>query len=266
MKDSLFDESLRQRELFLEKIVLEKTAALDDCPPGKLRVVHRGQQSYYYWRTDPKDTNGSYISRKDSFIAQTLAQKCYDQKILCAAKEELTLIKKLRNKLSRQSVETCSLELEETYRDLIDTVVLSDEAFAKQWQNMPYRKKHYWDDEKEYYTKRGERVRSKSELIIANALNDQNIPYRYECACNLKGCGFVYPDFTVLNVRNRKEYLWEHMGMMDDINYVQKAMRKLSLYEKNGYYPGDKLIITHETDTQPLKSKYIHALIEAFLL
>lgn len=266
MNDSIFDQSLRQRECFLEKIISEKAAALDDCLPGKLRIVHRGKQSYYYWRTSPKDTNGSYISREDYSIAQTLAQKCYDQKILQAAREELALIKKLRKKLSLQSVENCSLALEETYQGLINPVVLSDEEFVKQWQNMPYHKKYYWEDEKEYYTKRGERVRSKSELIIANTLNDQNIPYRYECACNLKDYGLVFPDFTVLNVRKRKEYLWEHMGMMDDIDYVQKAMRKLSLYEKTGYYPGDKLIITHESGTQPLKSNLIIDLIESFLL
>ena len=267
MKDSLFDESLRQRELFLEKIVSEKTAALDDCPPGKLRVVHRGQQSYYYWRTDPKDTNGSYISRKDSFIAQTLAQKCYDQKILCAAKEELTLIKKLRNKLSRQSVETCSLELEETYRDLIDTVVLSDEAFAKQWQNMPYRKKHYWDDEKEYYTKRGERVRSKSELIIANALNDQNIPYRYEYPVyNEVGKPIGVPDFNCLNVRQRKDYYWEHLGKLGDMKYANRNVSKLERYTLEGCFDDSRLILTFETNEHPLNTRVIEEKIRRFLL
>lgn len=266
MNDSLFEQSLEERESFLEKIILEKTAALENCIPGKLRIVHRGQQSYYFWRTSPKDTNGSYLPRRDYPLAQILAQKTYDQKILYAAQEELALIKKLRKKRSAQSVENQSLILENIYQELIQPILLSDEAFVKKWQDMPYLKKYYWNDEKEFYTRRDERVRSKSELIIANALDERNIPYRYECACSLKGFGIVYPDFTALNIRKRKEYLWEHMGMMDDPDYVQKALHKISFYEKNGYYPGDKLIITHETSTQPLKPKLIHDLIDTFLM
>lgn len=266
MNDSIFDQSLQKRESFLERIISEKTAALDGCLPGKLRIVRRGKQTYYYWRATPQETSGHYISRSNYQIAKALAQKSYDQEILHVAEEELTLVKKIRSKLSLQSVESCSLILSETYQELIEPAVLSDATFAKLWMDTPYQQKEYIDDEKELYTKHNERVRSKSELLIANALNDYHIPYRYECACFLKGYGYVYPDFTALNVRKRKEFLWEHMGMMDDMNYMQKALRKISLYEKNGFYPGDKLIITHETSTQPLGSKLINDLIQTFLL
>ncbi len=162
MTDSIFDETLWQRKCFLDKIISEKTTALDGCLPGKLRVVRRGKNSYYYWRTDPKDTNGIYLPHKEYNVARSLAQKYYDQKILHAAQEELALIKQIHSMLSLQSVESCSMALEETYRGLINPVVLSDEAFAQQWQNMPSHHKSYWEDGKEYYTKRGERVRSKS--------------------------------------------------------------------------------------------------------
>lgn len=50
-----------------------------------------------------------------------------------------------------------------------------------------------------------ERVRSKSEVIIADILNQEGIPYRYECPLQLKGWGKVYPDFTVLSERERPE-------------------------------------------------------------
>ena len=183
-----------------------------------------------------------------------------------AAKKDLKIIQELLKKLSKQSFESCNFSLSKSYGNLIQPVILSDEAFAAQWQNMPYQKKRYWDDQKEFFTNRDERVRSKSELLIANALDQRNIPYRYECACNLRGFGPVYPDFTVLNLRLRKVFLWEHLGMMDDPEYVIKAMRKLSLYENNGYYLGDRLILTHETSQEPLKSKLIDKMIETYLL
>jgi len=68
----------------------------------------------------------------------------------------------------------------------------------------------------ELYTAKGERVRSKSEIIIADSLMRAGVPYRYEFPIILNGYGKIYPDFTVLNVGLRKELYWEHLGMMDD--------------------------------------------------
>lgn len=52
-------------------------------------------------------------------------------------------------------------------------------------------------------------MRSKSEVIIADLLNKEGIPYRYEFPLYLKEFNTVYPDFTILNVRKRKEIYWE---------------------------------------------------------
>ena len=52
------------------------------------------------------------------------------------------------------------------------------------------------DDMSNYITDAGERVRSKSELVIANLLYKNNIPYMYECPLKINN-NTVYPDFTV---------------------------------------------------------------------
>ncbi|MEE3440399.1 MAG: hypothetical protein VZR07_10670, partial [Ruminococcus sp.] len=51
-----------------------------------------------------------------------------------------------------------------------------------------------------FETQRGEIVRSKSEVIIADALYYANIPYHYEKPIKV-GDRVIYPDFTVLNVK-----------------------------------------------------------------
>ncbi len=58
-----------------------------------------------------------------------------------------------------------------------------------------------------YTTERGEKVRSKSEVIIANLLNKFNIPYRYEEP--FKG---IEPDFTIKNKDKSIIIYWEHSG------------------------------------------------------
>ena len=53
---------------------------------------------------------------------------------------------------------------------------------------------------------------------------------------------------------------------MDDPVYAEKAVRKIGAYIRNGYYPGDRLIITCETSLTPLNTKELDMLIDHYLL
>ena len=64
----------------------------------------------------------------------------------------------------------------------------------------------------------------------------------------LKGVGIVYPDFTFLSRKTKQEIYWEHDGRMDDPSYVRNAVRKMHANEKNDIYPGERLILTFETE------------------
>ena len=136
----------------------------------------------------------------------------------------------------------------------------------QKWLSIPYQGKSFDDHTPELYTTKGERVRSKSEIIIADSLMRADVPYRYECPLVLKGYGKVYPDFTVLNVKLRKELYWEHLGMMDDSEYVEHALQKIATYEQNGIFPGDNLILTYETKQNPVNQKIITLMIQRYLL
>ena len=56
------------------------------------------------------------------------------------------------------------------------------------------------------------------------------------------------------------------MGKMDDAEYCEEALDRITAYEKNGFFPGDSLILTHETLSRPINSKIIDAMIEKYLL
>ena len=53
-----------------------------------------------------------------------------------------------------------------------------DELFAAEWQSFEYERKGFADNLQEHYTRKNERVRSKSEVLIADALYAAGIPYR----------------------------------------------------------------------------------------
>jgi hypothetical protein len=92
-----------------------------------------------------------------------------------------------------------------------------------------------------------------------------NIPYRYEYSLELKDGRTLYPDFLCLNVHSRKEYYWEHFGMMDDQEYLERTIQKLKLYSENKIFPGKNLIITMESQAYPLNVKQIENLVKEFL-
>lgn len=86
-----------------------------------------------------------------------------------------------------------------------------------------------------FLQKRGERVRSKTEKIIADKLYSMGIPYRYEYPVKIKGYGMIYPDFMLLNISTRENICFEHFGMMDNAEYCEKAIKKIEGYIKSGY-------------------------------
>ena len=125
------------------------------------------------------------------------------------------------------------------------------------------------DDNSEFYTIRKERVRSKSELIIADELYRYGIPYRYEKPLILENRGRPVkfrPDFTIMNKTGGKILIFEHLGMLDKPDYVEKNINKIDIYEKNGFLLGDNLIVTHETGKTPLSRGVLDSYIEKYLI
>lgn len=256
---------LEARENYLFQLKRQKEKALTNSPEGSLRICSRGNKAQYYQRNDPKDFNGVYIREKDMELAQKLAQKDYDQKVLCSVEKELNAIKKYLLNYPQLNVEKIYDNLHRERQKLINPIIEPEEQYIYNWEKVIYQGKEIDETTPEIYTAKGERVRSKSEVIIADILYREGIPYRYEYPLQLKGWGRIYPDFTVLNVRKRKEIYWEHLGMMDDSNYVENALQKIALYEQNGIFPGENLILTYETRKNPINQKIAMLMIQRYL-
>ncbi len=236
------------------------------APEGKLRISNKKSGPQYYCRKDKKDKTGIYIPKGDIIVAKKLAQKDYDLLTLKALKSEIMAIEKFLKAYPEAAAEEVYLHMTGQRKELINPLDLTDEMYAERWLNEEFERKNPIDPDKGFTTDHGEIVRSKSEWIIANLLAKYGVPYRYECKMLLVGFGTVHPDFIVLNVRERKVKYWEHEGRMDDSDYVEKAIRRERAYIRNGYMPGDTLILTSETTSQPLDTIIIKSIIEKYCL
>ena len=148
---------------------------------------------------------------------------------------------------------------------LIQPVEPTWEQQLREWMSKDYKGKEFREDTPVILTEQGERVRSKSEKILADYFTRKGIDYKYECPLHLKGYGVVYPDFTILSKKTRQEIYWEHDGRMDDPMYAQSAVRKIQAYEENDIYPGERLILTFETQKNILNTKMIEKMVCRYL-
>ena len=109
-----------------------------------------------------------------------------------------------------------------------------NESFRRQLGLLPSR-----SNEGIHRTSRGERVRSKSEAIIANELCSSMIEYEYEAPLTLSDGTWVKPDFTIQRPNGAPIY-WEHLGMLNDPDYRQRWEDKLYRYQQSNILPADR--------------------------
>lgn len=106
-------------------------------------------------------------------------------------------------------------------------------------------------------------VRSKSEALICIHLYIHKIPFRYECALRL-GKEIYYPDFTIRHPRTGKIIYWEHLGSIDKQKYVKRNYNKIAIYNEYGIYQTENLILTYETEQNPMTPQKIEKIIEDY--
>lgn len=118
-------------------------------------------------------------------------------------------------------------------------------------------------------TKRGDLVRSKSEVIIANELLAQGINrYEYEAPLSLNG-KTRYPDFTIIDEDTGNSFYWEHLGMLNHPDYRRRWERKLEDYRRSGILPHEEgggnagtLIVTQDDERGGIDAEAIAKLIQ----
>ena len=109
-------------------------------------------------------------------------------------------------------------------------------------------------------------MRSKSEVLIANTLDELGIPYRYEAPLSLKNGKIIHPDFTILRVRSRKACYFEHCGRMDDSDYLHRFMKREQQYIINGFIPGRDVFMSFESATDPLNTLSLREELKALFV
>ena len=262
---------MKKREQQLKTLKQKLETSIQNAPSGNLKIIKCKEVEQYYM--DSPETrlsypNGKYLRKSDSELARKLAQRSYDERLLSQTEKQLKNLQYIIKKCEKQEIAKVE-ELGKFYdimgqsrKKLVNPRIVSDEEYAVQWLAKSYSGKDFAEGQTEIYTEKGERVRSKSEKIIADMLYHKKIPYRYECPVTIKELGTIYPDFTCLRLSDRKPILWEHFGRMTDPDYCQKAMKKIDSYTKNGFVQGRDIIYTFESEKYSLNTMSVELLVK----
>lgn len=258
-----YNNKLKEIDYYLEavdsRLIKEET-----IPDYKMRVTTgHGKYDYYY-----HDTNGNliYIPVSEREKARKMIQKDYDLKtrnmLLCQKRLLISFIKKYEENPVEYVYEKCC----KGRQVMIEPFVMPREEYIDKWFMAHLGEQNPFSEKGKYLTNRGEMVRSKSEKILADMFYNYGIPYQYEATFRLRNGRTVYPDFTLLNVRERKTYLWEHFGLASEKEYSDKNLEKIVQYECAGVFVGDNLIISAEASGMSLDIKLIEEKIKRYLL
>ena len=256
-----------KRQLDSTKMITEKRARANgnEIKNEKQRLrISTKRTTCYYLVTDNKKTNGKYIPKSQMKVIKKIAQDNYDEKVYKRLVKEIKLVEEFLANYKNTKTANVYLRMKIERQKLITPLTLQDEDFIEKWQSEEYHHKSFVTGAPEHYTGKNERVRSKSEVIIADTLAQAGIPYKYEKPV-LLGDIYVHPDFCCLNIHTREEIFWEHFGMMDDSTYSQNACQKLHAYQEHGYYLGQNLIITWETSEIPFNKEDARLIVEKYL-
>lgn len=238
---------------------------LIDAPEGTLRLGRsQGCVQYFHCSEDTRPS-GKYIPKGNMELARKLAQKAYDEKIKKLTTKRLRQLDSIINDYCDDEIAQTFLSEHQERQKLIAPVEELYEQKLERWMANPYSGKGFGTEDPVITTDKGMRVRSKSERFMANYFDSLGIQYKYECPLVLRPYGYIYPDFTFLSRKTGREIYWEHEGMLDNPEYARTAAKKIELYEKNGIFPGDNLILTFETSTQILDKKILELLVQRYL-
>lgn len=264
LSEQEFVAAVRERlERTLEYIKM-KEMALDRLPDGHLIVRRNGNIEYYYrvFRRGNEIKRVAIRADTDEGRRLILDLKVRGNlaRVLPTAKKNARALKGFLRRYTEFDPRSLIHWQDEGAGDFLYPAGSFDPVSwtAEQPKRNPYRSEDY-----KYETKRGERVRSKSEMMIADILYDAGIYYRTDCLLRIGGES-MYPDFQMLRPRDNALVIWEHFGLTDRSDYVSRAFDKIMKYGNAGFTAGRTLIVTYESEGQPLVRSVIASMLEAY--
>lgn len=234
---------------------------LKGLPEGKLGTVKSRGRTYY---VGIKGKKRLYLGSEDNDEVRKLKTRRFAEAGIERAGRNVALLEAIRDGYERVDREYILSILPKTYQLSREGKHLeSQKIWTDLWEQADYVKKENGEyDMPEHITVKGEKVRSKSEVNIANMLCEKGIPYRYEEAFRLKNGKIASPDFTIFVKSEGRTKLLEHCGAFYSNRYVEQYAWKVRNYIASGIIPNRDVFFTYEDLDGNIDTRAIDLMLE----
>lgn len=248
---TILENELKKQQLILHRAKME----LKNVPRGFLRARKRKNKVTMYQVIDSFEKN---ITESPETINALIRKKIYtiSEKTATA---NIAVLRKALAKFQPNSFEDIIKTLPKAYYQANQFLCKT----AKSTQNMLL----YSPETHKHTTTSGIFVRSKSEVIIANALTSYGITFSYEELFPGKTIDGkkAYPDFKIV-CSDGYIIIWEHWGLLSNIDYCTNQIGKLNLYQSQNYIINENLIVTMDDCNGGCNAQKIDEIIRTSIL
>lgn len=239
----------------------------DHLPEGYLNIRHYKGNTYYTWQI-PKGGRRKKIARKgisrDLTQINRLVRKRYLDKAIKNIEEDIHLMEDFLSHYKNIDEGAVMEDFLRKYPELAGGLRYGNTS-NEEWA-VNYRKTvGLYEKDLKSTSSSGTKMRSYGELLIASRLDFYGIPYRYEERINYSGVNRV-PDFKIRRPRDGKIFYWEHLGVVNDMSYLDNSIIKIKEYASIGITLWDNLIVTFGQKDGGMDVRKVDAIIKGWLL
>lgn len=223
---------------------------LSELPKGYLHSRNRdGRKEYCLRIYTPQGRKEQYINLSEvEFYKNALRTKKFLKKERKIATE---FLKEYDSKINSLYIQL-QREIEEIQNNYMAVPSISENS-------------RYHPEEFQYFTQRGEKVRSQGAQIIADVLHSLRIDYAYERAITWSE-EKIYPHFTMEKSARGQTLYWEYWGNFSYPGVPERYLARKQQLEAMGICEGRNLIMTLCRDDHPDQSEMISTAKKRLLL
>ena len=208
----------------------------------------KGSSRQQYYIKQSKSKKKKYLGTDKSEKVKKIKAARYYSKLIQIIDRDIRLLEAVENEYIIPDHARISEMLPKVYRQEVPPHALHASREAAEWKKRMEAKKAQYEPFKPedliYTAQDGTKMRSLSEVIIANYLLSLGITFVYELPLVANGKR-ILPDFTILSpVDNKTVIIIEHQGAMKSENYQAKFIRSLLFYLGTEMVPNKDVFFT----------------------
>ena len=251
-----------------KKQLVKYRDAVKVLPQGRITCKKNKNGRRQYYITIPNSDKSRYANIKLLPLVYKIKQRKKAEVFINILENNIAVREYVLENYLDYSIDTVENMLPKAYKndDWLNEKVLGNSPGK---QRVHQSQNPYKPEELKHITSFNLRVRSKGELLIAEALRAGGFEFYYEMRLELVdedgSIKVGYPDFVIVFPSGFIVY-WEHKGRLDDRNYMLRDLKKTQLYFRNGIFEPHNLIVTTDGPDNMTDMEAISRIINGILM